>query len=274
MKKIWIFDRSVRELFWKTATAILAVFSVVIIVVPEECQYEAVFGLAIVLAVCYVGVWIYANRRRSVIIKIRNTKVIIKQGDLFKQKGKKVIPANEYFDTIVGSGIVDPQSLHAQYISKYAGVPPDKLYEDIVTELRSVKPRVIDETRVPGRQIAYKLGTVFNDQKGFLLVAYSRFDKDNRAFLCREDIAECYINMWDQIDIHRGSDSINLPVLGASGMVRSISTDYSPQQLIELILWSFRVSGINLARNATLNIIVHSSLVDDVNFLKLKNYSD
>lgn len=274
MKKIWIFDKCVREAFWKIATAVLAVLSVGIIAVPEKHQVKTLIGFAIILVVCYIGVWIWANRKKSIVIKIRNTKIVIKEGDLFEQEGKKVIPVNEYFDTIVGSGIIDPRSIHAQYIRNYAKIPPNELYENIVSELKHVTPRGVDKERVPGGQIAYKLGTIFNDQNGFLLVAYSRFDKDNRAFLRSEDIAGCYINMWDQIDIHRGSDSISLPVLGASGIVRSISKDYSPQQLIELILWSFRISGINLTRNATLNIVVHSSLVKDVNFLKLKNYSD
>lgn len=274
MKKIWFFDKCVRDPFWKIATAVLAVLSVGIIAVPAKHQVKVLIGFAIILVVCYIGVWIWANKKKSIVIKIRNTKIVIKEGDLFEQEGKKVIPVNEYFDTIVGSGIIDPRSLHAQYIRNYAKISPDKLYENIVSELRPATIRAVNQKRTPGGQIAYKLGTIYNDQNGFLLVAYSRFDEDNRAFLHSEDIAECYINMWNQIDIHRGSDSISLPVLGSSGIVRSISRDYPPQQLIELILWSFRISSINLTRNATLNIVVHSSLVKDVNFLKLKNYSD
>ena len=79
--------------------------------------------------------------------------------------------------------------------------------------------------------------------------------------------------MWNEIDIHRGSNSIVLPVLGASGIVRFRKT-YTAQQLIELILWSFRISGIRLNKTATLTIVVHESLVNEIDFLKFSNYSD
>ena len=106
-----------------------------------------------------------------------------------------------------------------------------------------------------------------------LLLAYSRFDYDNRARLHNDDIVQCYTNMWNEIDIVRGTNSIAFPLLGAGGIIR-FEKPYTPQQLIELMLWSFRISGIQLSKNATLTIVVHKTVVNEVDFLKLKNYSD
>ena len=124
-----------------------------------------------------------------------------------------------------------------------------------------------------GGQIKYPLGTVYDDQDGYLLLAYSRYDSNNRARLSRDEIMQCYMNMWDQIDIHRGNNSICFPVLGGSGLVR-FDNDYSPQQLVELMLTSFRVSGINLSRNKPLQILVFGEMVDEIDFLKLADYGD
>ena len=62
--------------------------------------------------------------------------------------------------------------------------------------------------------------------------------------------------------------------MGGSGLVRGTFADYTEQQLIELLLWSFRISGIHLSRNASLNIIVHRSMINKINMLDLKKYSD
>ncbi len=272
MKKLF-FNRWVFERFGKVAAAISTMFSIAIIYVPAECQPETIWVLVTLLVVAYIVVVVIAVKKKSTTIHIRNTKVVIKQGDIFTESGNKVIPMNEYFDTAVGTGIVEASSLHGQYITQHANMSSEQLQNAIVSGLKSKMLKVVDARRDGGVNIQYELGTIFNDKKGFFLLAYSRFDDNNRAFLKNEDIVRCYMNMWNEIDIYRGNDSVNMPILGAGGLVR-FSKDYTTQQLIELIIWSFRVSGINLSKNATLNIIVHKDSIHDVDFLKLSYYSD
>lgn len=268
-----VFNRWIFEKFGQTAAVLVTVFSVAIIYIRAEYQKAALIIFLSSLLLTYVGVAVYANLKKCVNLKIGSTRILIKQGDLFKETGDKVIPMNEYFDVDTEHGIVDPYSLHGQYVNNYAGKTPDALYNDIVKALQSKKPKMVDQERPYGGQIKYKLGTIYDDKQGYLLLAYSKFDKDNRAYLKCDDIAQCYLNLWNEIDIIRGTKSIALPVLGAGGVVR-FSKDYTPQQLIELILWSFRISGIRLSKNATLTIVVHESLVKDIDFLKLSCYSD
>ena len=268
-----IFNRWIFEKFGKIAAALATVFSIAIIYVQDEYQKTALIIFLSSLLLSYVGVAIHANVKKSAVLKIRNTKIIIKQGDLFEETGTKIIPMNEYFDVDIKNGVVDSASLHGQYIKNYASKTPDMLYDDIITALQSKKPKVADQKRPYGGQIKYKLGTIYDDKQGFFLLAYSKFDKDNRAFLKNDDIVQCYTNLWNEIDIIRGTKSIAFPVLGAGGIVR-FSKEYTPQQLIELILWSFRISGVHLSKKSTLSIIVHESLVKDIDFLKLSYYSD
>ena len=80
------------------------------------------------------------------------------------------------------------------------------------------------------------------------------------------------MNMWVEIDKYHAGYSICMPVLGSGGIVRI--DDNTPQKLLENILWTFRLSGVNLGRTATLKIIVHESMVNEIDFLKLKNFGD
>lgn len=271
--KVKPFDKWIINQYGKIIAGLATGFSIIQTCLSEQNQVPALkFFLGLLLPI-YIGTVIWANKRTQISLKIRNTKVVVKQGDLFRERGKKVIPVNEYFDTHVGDGIVDAKTLHGQYIKKYAQKSPDELYSDIVNALGSEDTTCIEQRKAPAKNIKYALGTIYDDNNGFLLLAYSSFDEDNRARLGRFDIAKCYMNMWDQVDIYRGSNSIIFPVLGSGGVIR-FEKDFTPQQLIELMLWSFRLSGINLARNASLNIIVHDTLVNEINFVKLLDYSD
>ena len=269
----WIYNKWIADKYVKFVAAIATAFSIVIIYVPKDHQMDALWcGLGI-LFIIYIAVVIWANHKKQVAIKIGETKVLIKQGDLFTETGKKIIPANEYFEVETDQEVIDPNCLHGQDWRSHIKISRESLYQDIVNALKGKNPSVVDQKREYGKQIRYRLGTIYDDHNDFFLLAYSRFDSDNRAYLRNEDIADCYLNMWNEIDIHRGSNSIVLPVLGASGIVRFRKT-YTPQQLIELIMWSFRISGIRLNKTATLTIVVHESFVNEIDFLKFSYYSD
>ena len=218
--KMKLFNRWIFEKFGKLAAVIATIFSVAIIYIPVKCQLTALWILISLLAVSYVAVVICANFKRNVTLRIRNTKIIIKQGDLFAEEGQKVIPMNEFFDVDIDNGVVDPDSLHGQYIRNHANKAPQELYDDIVKGLQCKKPVAVDQRRQHGGQIRYELGTIYDDKKGFYLLAYSKFDQYNRAYMSNEDIAQCYTNMWNEVDIMRGSKSIAMPVLGAGGIIR------------------------------------------------------
>lgn len=274
--KVKIWDSYVRILFGKYVSVISTILSFVVVVYQFPTTWSK--GLAIgifcsFLVILYLSIWIWANEKKSITLKINNTTIVIKEGDIFKEENKKIIPANEFFDTHIGDNIVDPKSLHGIYISNYSKRYPDDLQNDINKALAE-KVVFVDQNRTIGNKIQYPLGTIYDDKNGFLLLAYSKYDNCNRAYLNTEDLITCYLSMWNEIDIYRGNDSLSLPVLGGSGLVRGALANYSEKQLIELMLWSFRVSKINLSRTATLNIIIHKSMINKINLLEFKKYSD
>lgn len=276
--KVCFFDKCVFKKFGEIITwgSVVLTFLSVIIPFPENwSRLWAVIVLAAVFAAVYICVWVWANKKKSATIYLHGTRILVEEGDLFTSPGKKLIPFNEYFDTEVGSGIIDESSLNGQYIRKHAKITPSELNDSIVSQLkkREKKPCLVDTARPCGNKIKYELGTIYDDGNDFWLMAYSRFDSDNRAYLSQEDILNCYINMWNEIDILRGNNSVAIPLLGGSGLVR-FRKDYSPQQLVELLLWSFSISGVHLSRSATLRIVLGKDVVHEIDILRLMAYSE
>ena len=269
--KISLFNRRIWKIFGGVASWTLAIFSVAVIFLPvtDECKWYVLGGLAALHIIIYISAWIYYNKKKSITIKIRKTKIEIKEGDIFAEIGKKVIAFNEYFDTQVDDVIIAKKSLNGLFITDYID-DVASLDQHISDFLSTRVPTLVDERRV-GKKVKYDLGTIvpYND---YYLLAYSRFDENNRAFLEKDDIAKVYLKMWNEIDILKACDSICMPVLGSSGLVRKM--DYTPQQLLELLLWSFRISGVNMTRLASITIVVHKTMTDSIDFLKLKDYSD
>lgn len=80
-------------------------------------------------------------------IKIRGISVSIKQGNIFDANGWKVIPFNEYFDTIVDDVIVSSTTLNGIFINDYVSdikklqdaiMSADKDYSDLKKYKRAI----------------------------------------------------------------------------------------------------------------------------------------
>ena len=269
--KICPFDKHVRKKFSEMFAAIGVIFSIVVAFCPIEQETRTVAGIvfASVCVVTYIGVWISAMLSKKVKLRIRNTNVVIQVGDIWEAPGKKVIPMNEFFDT-ENPGFIDENSLHGQFIRKYEGKGED-IYSHIISTLKSRGINGIVMKREQGKPIKFRLGTICEYDDIFML-AYTSFDKDNRANLYGDNFPKCYSNMWNEIDIHNNGESISMPVLG-TGKTR-FDKDYKPQELLEIMLITLRMSGVNLERRATLNIVIHKSLAKDINFIRLKSFSD
>lgn len=119
--KVPFFSRRIIKSFGIIATWILTLFSIVAIFVSFEGDGK-LWALAVLIAinvVTYILTWAHCNCSKSVTLKIRKTKIIIKEGDLFKESGKKIIAFNEYFDTQVDDIVIAKDSLNGLFINNY-----------------------------------------------------------------------------------------------------------------------------------------------------------
>ena len=200
---------------------------------------------------------------------INNTIIEIREGDIFSEiEGYKVIAFNEYFDTDIPN-IISENSLNGKYIIN-DGVSKEKI-DKIIDNDYHAKKRIKEENRERslGKQKKYQLGTIIKNGD-YLLLAFSKFDQDNRAFLEINDYIECLLRMWEELDICYSGNMIVLPLLG-SGITRFKGCEsITDQELIETILWTFKYGKVNFPYPAKVRILLTKDSLNQINLFKVK----
>ncbi|WP_313638316.1 macro domain-containing protein [Paenibacillus sp.] len=269
--KVGFFDRILFKdfLYILSASGVFFSFFSIIIDVSEKAKLFVGIALIIILFIIYFVMWRAANKLTSLELSIDNSKVIVKLGNLFEEQGFKVIAFNEYFDTIVDNEIISQNTLNGFYLNNIISNVEE--LDTLIEQNESLREKVADinENRVRGKKKRYKLGTIFRNDD-FLLTAFSRFDDNNRAFLNMNDYIGLLLNFWNEIDIIYAGKSVVLPLMG-SGITRFKEyNNITDQELLELLLWSFKISRIKFTYPSTVTIIIHQARKDKINFYKLR----
>ena len=269
--KVHFFDKVVREFYYKIITAISVVFSLISIFVeiPKECKIYTGFVFLSVLVLVYIFIWIHANKRIKVKLNIDGSDVHVLSGDLFKQEGLKVIPFNEYFDTKVDDVIIGEKSLNGQYIKNYC--EDIDFLDNAIKEDHHLK-KYINKSNVKrnGKTIKYELGTsiLINE---YVLVAFSKFDKDNKAYLTIHDYLQFLVCFWNEINRIYAQRPVSVPIFG-SGITRFKGgfEDIDDNELLNIMIWTFKISKIKFKYPARLSIIIDDKKINKINIFKLK----
>lgn len=213
--------------------------------------------------------WFHANHIRHVELSVNNSTIEISAGDVFQSEGLKIIAFNEYFDTQVDENIISSQTLNGQFIKKYAH-DVESLDHLIQENQHAQECKInVNQNRLVGKQIQYKLGTIV-PMDDFFILAFSKFDNQNRAYLEMNDYTACLMNMWNECDIHYGGRSIVLPLLG-SGITRFHGYEnITDQELLEIILWTFKVSRIRFQYPSKAKIVLAQNSPDKIDLYKIK----
>lgn len=244
-------------------------FAFIVITIPDCLKIYFGIGLVSIMLITYIIMWIIANNQTKTTLTINNSTLIIKTGDIFEEEGLKVIAFNEYFDTQVDNRIISENTLNGKYIkSKISDLNE---FDNLINVDSHLNERILDQNsgRLLGKKKRYSLGTVFQ-YKDYVLTAFSKFDNENRAYLYMNDYINFLINFWNEIDIIYAGRSLSIPLLG-SGITRFKGFDsVTEQELLELLIWSFKVSRIKFTYPSKVSIIIHESKRDKINFFKLK----
>lgn len=273
MKKVDLFDRQLIKNFKEKISTLSTVFSLFLIFVEIPADKKAVAGGVFVLALImfYVVLWLRANKLKLVELDIEGSKVTIKSGDIFSENGLKVIAFNEYFDTIVDDKIISGHSLNGVFIKHHLPATQAKLDKHIESYAFDVdEVSDINEARTEGKKQRYKIGTlcVYDD---FILAAFSKFDKNNRAVLTMPEYLEFLINFWDRINKVYAQQSVSTPVFG-SGITRiKEHKNITDEDLLKIMLWTFRISEMRFKYPARLTIVIHKDKIASINLLDIKS---
>ncbi|AHJ12534.1 macro domain-containing protein [Sulfurospirillum multivorans] len=269
--KVKISDRMVFKDFLEKVSIISAFFTIIFIFVDIPKQYKTCTGLVVAfIFVClYLGLWWWDNKLKNVNLLIEGSKVVIKTGDIFKQSGLKAIAFNEYFDTQVDDKIISKKSLNGIFIDKYSNKSLDEL-NHLIDSYQFDEENLIDSnvSRL-GKSKKYKLGTVciLDD---YLLVAFSKFDSKNQANLTMPEYLGFLINFWDNVNRVYSQKDVSVPIFG-SGITRiKEHKNISDENLLKIMLWTFRISEMRFKYPAKLSIIIHEDKINSINLLDIK----
>jgi len=250
---------------------ISAIFSIAFIFIDVSDKYKICAGLSVVLffAGLYVYLWWRYNNLRHLNLSIDGSKVSVLTGDLFSQPGIKAIPFNEHFDTQVDDKIISKNSLNGIYINEHSSLSVAEL-DQIIDDYPFEDGELIDSgVKRAGKSKKYKLGTVCLID-GYLLAAFSKFDSQNKAVLSMPEYLEFLINFWDSVNRVYSQKSVSVPIFG-SGITRiKEHKNISDEELLKIMLWTFRVSEMKFKYPAKLNIFIHKDKIDSINLLDIK----
>ncbi len=201
--------------------------------------------------------------RSGVKLIVADNEVHIKQADIFNQNGLRLIPFNENFDTVVDDVIIAHKTLNGMFIDHH------------VEDIAELNNTIRNAPKVPNLNIRnshgktkFELGRIirFHD---YLLLAFTRFNKNNYAYLSHNDFERCLLTMWKEIERVYANKPIFLPLLG-SGITRFTDTPHKDNSsLIKCLLCTLKMSGVHIKKPIT--ICLTEDTLSDINIYELKS---
>lgn len=273
MKKVGFFDKRLVGNFLKITSGISATLSLVVLFVDIPADCKAAYGWTFLglLVFIYLAIWVWSNNLNEIDINVEGSHVTIKTGDIFLQSGLKAIAFNEYFDTQVNNEIIAEGSLNGIFIKEHLDVPVldlDRHIENYAFEQSEILG--VNSARRLGKKRHYQIGTICV-YKDYLLTAFSKFDENNKAQLTMPEYLEFLINFWDRVNNVYAQQNVSTPIFG-SGITRIKGhKTISDEDLLKIMLWTFRISEMRFKYPARLTVVIHKDKIANVNLLDIKS---
>ncbi|MEB5930484.1 macro domain-containing protein [Acinetobacter schindleri] len=272
MSKVSFLDRRLIGNFLKLVSGIGVVLSLIVLFVDipkdDKITYGWVF-LALLIFI-YFALWIWSNKLTKIDINVEGSEVTIKVGDIFSESGLKTIPFNEYFDTKVDNKIISDKSLNGIFINQH--IDDVCNLDQYIDGYAFDQDDVLDENlhRKSGKLQRYQIGTICL-YESFILTAFAKFDDDNKAVLTMPEYLEFLINFWDNVNNVYAQQSVSTPIFG-SGITRIKGhKTISDEDLLKIMLWTFRISEMRFKHPAKLTIVISKDKIDRINLLDIKS---
>lgn len=268
--KVGIFDKKL----WKDFSYVISVicgivsFVVIFIDIPSYMKIGIGSSFAVLLLLIFLFMIIRANLLSERTLTINQTKFIVKFGDLFSEQGLKTIAFNEYFDTEVSNEVISVNTLNGKFLKeKISDV--SQIDNQVENDIECQKNIVaFNNDRVHGKKTAFKLGTSVR-YDDYILVAFSKFDEQNRAYLCLADYLSCLANYWTEINRIYNGENIALPLMG-TGITRLMcGNSITCQKALEIIIQTFEYSNLSFAHDCKITLVLSKKLKSEINLYSI-----
>ncbi len=221
----------------------------------------------ILVSIVIAVISVYPKKSVKFDLTNTNTKVVIEFGDLFKVEGYKVIPVNEYFDSVIGKP-VSPKSLHGFFIEKILGGHTSILDHAVNQQLAG---RALSTSqRSEGKKIKYELGTTItlrHNQSEYFLFALCNSDDDCKATCTPSLMLKALEGLWEKVRIEGNGFDINLPLVG-NGLS---GVGLPPSQLLQLTLMSLLKYTKERELSTTIRIVLLEDIFRKIDLDLIKN---
>lgn len=229
--------------------------------------------------ICYLIIWIvtliivalFLHLKNKVVIKGNNYTIVIEYGDILNaKKGKKVVNFDECFTTQVGTEIADinNNSICGQFLLSHM--------EDIDDIRQCIKKKTPQNKSKYKNRPAYQPGTIIQYQD-FLLMSFAKLDEKGKGcFFSRDEYIDCLMQLWEQIMYYYADEDVCVPILGAGTTVINETSDasISQQDLLDLIIWSYRLSPHKIKNPYKLHIVCNKHSGFSINKISEKTDGD
>lgn len=270
--KIKIYDKELLMAVGRFAMLIGSILSIIALfdsnIISSNKVIVVIISLVLLIAY-YLYKIIYIIKLNNISLKICGSTFEIKEGNIFEQDGLKVINFNEYFDTIVDNRIIAENSLNGKYILNVLKNDVTNLDNEIEKQL---KEKCVEENnlRKKGKRKKYNLGEIV-EYNSYLLTSLTKFTDDNRAVLSLKEYLSFLMNFWDNLDKIYANRNVNITLFGSSSLTRFTDAyEINEQDLIEIIIWSFKVSKIKFKYPTKITLVLSKELLSKINLYKVR----
>lgn len=248
------------------ATLITALFNVECV---KDSWFYGVIGLLIVCAASiFYARWQTRSTKKISLNLSSELKLDIEEGDLFSKKGVVCIPVNEYFDTHVGNGVIQEDSIHGMFINRYFKDRIDELKTKIEAGLSS-QPCDTHKRRLntcPNKK--YPLGTCVDIRDGentYVLFALTHFNDADKASVGRAEYSEVLRKLMKHLSDIAESRPVFMPLFG-TGLSRLRRT---PQRILYHLVDELDFDDVSRLPGG-LNIVIKSLPEMEVNLTMME----
>ena len=236
----------------------------------EKCRLSSFMNtedinIIISRLICFFLVWIitsglyalFLRFRRKINIHGQNYSICIEYGDIFKTKNcKRVINFDECFTTQVGSRTADiiPTSICGKYLLSHPNLDIQQLIDDAAVKPARSKSKYQRKTR-------YESGTIVPNGND-LLMAFAKLDERGKGrFFSRDEYLECLNLLWKELENYYSGKDVCIPILGAgtTSFDGGEGASIPKQDLLDMMIWSYRLSSHKIKAPYKLRIICNRS---------------
>ena len=274
MKKLFIgIKRHPKSFVWAIVFGFTVLWTVIepvlVILNVKTTEYSTWYLASYTMASFIISlIFIFPKKKVEFGLKNTNTKVIIKFGNLFEEKGYKVISVNNFFDSKVGKP-VSPNSLHGIFITKVLEGEAEIFKSAVKTQLKDKESVGVNEKNC-GEKTKYNIGdtiVIEKEKTKYFCFSMTESDKNCVSSSSPDIMLKALNGLWSKVLNEANGHDVVMPLVG-DGLSR---IGLPKSQLLQLIL----ISLLNFVKqkdlSSTVKIILTEKVFSQIDLEIIKN---